>query len=342
MVRPAAEYTGNTEIKGLDTPSLIGALELQGLNSGGCAVEDGSVPGAAISLEREVGCKGRTSPTFFITSQRSGAPLGGEARSALFQSYFDRWSPNAVKYIAAFNPLLADLNSAHQPTEIAYRKGVEIYLTNYYAKSNPMITAGEDGIAVLLKAFAQGGEASSIDGFGLRHPTQSAFTQLLLANNSYWAAISGSSLSASIDDAFADLGITADEFTINPNIGQEICARMGMLEMIAEGKITDCENSYNTAFDIRMISMFNALDDRQDDLLKWLVPKMFALYAPQQTEAAVALPPVQKQLQVKSTKPVQQQTKAPAKSAPIQPKQVVPVAAPQVDDDRPVNSFKQR
>jgi len=79
--------------------------------------------------------------------------------------------------------------------------------------------------------------------------------------------------------AFNNLGIDSNAFGMEVSMGASACIGLNHLEAITERTDLVCMPSEQyTSFDIAMITLFAQLDERQDVLLKWLVPHMFELY----------------------------------------------------------------
>lgn len=288
-----------TEIFGLDTQSLIGSLELLGIDSDGWRVNKSRVQDSPAMIERDVYFSGKI--PFFWAGLKSyfGKSKEPVQVSALRDNNIRFWSKDAVYYLAAFNPLLIELNEAG---EAGYRKSVSEFFKAHYANQKnesyetKFSTPFEEGIQVLLEGFALAGKASrvsdvtrSIDIFAKRRTGQKAFVLLLEANESYWVAKNGDPKSAPLilEKAFENMEIGAD--------GATSCMGLNLLEEIAEGTELVCTSSqHRTSFDIAMIHMFQELDERQDELLKWLMPHMLELYQKTAVQEIEELPKLKK------------------------------------------------
>ncbi|MDO8528066.1 MAG: hypothetical protein Q7T03_10330 [Deltaproteobacteria bacterium] len=294
----------STEIFGLDTPSLAGSLELLGIDSEKWRVRKSGVKDSPAMLERDVYFSG--GKPFSWSCSDPGEPA---EVAALRDNYIHLWSRDAVYYLAAFNPLLGELNDVEKSDKFfteaqKYRGRVADFFKGRYQKMHSSAsydkkyaTPLEDGVGVLLEGFALGGEASkesdvtrSIEIFVKRRPGQRSFARLLEANKNYWKATRANPDKAPtiLAKAFENLGISAED--------ANTCVGLNMLEAIAARSDQICASGeYNTSFDIAMIHMFKELDDRQDVLLKWLVPHMFALqketYQPTAAPEVVAFVP---------------------------------------------------
>lgn len=276
--------TTKTEIFGLDTQSLIGSLELLGIDSTEWRVKKARVKDAPAMIERDVYFAGKIPflwgglKNWFTWKPKEPAQL-----TALRDNNIHLWSKDAVYYLAAFNPLLIELNEAKATV---YRTSVSDFFKAHYENDGDKFgdtkysTPFEEGIQVLLEGFALGGQASkisdvteSIEIFTNRRTGQRAFALLLEANESYWVAKNGDPKSAPLilERAFENLDIRS--------AGATACMSLNLLEAIAEKTELVCTSSeHRTSFDIAMIHLFQELDDRQDELLKWLVPHMLELY----------------------------------------------------------------
>lgn len=311
-----------TEVFGLDTQSLTGALQLRGIDSDEWCVKALRVKDSPAVLERDVYFTGET-PFFWGGFKSIFSQSKEPVQVTELRDYNIRfWSRDAVYYLAAFNPFLIEINEDKRAGGIStepqkYRKSVSDFFKAHYEKYEKAdsdmsySTPSEDGVGILLEGFALGGDPSkvsevsaSIKFFREKRPGQKSFALFLEANKIYWLAtkIDAAQASAMIEDAFKKMGFSSGDFVDNAN-KDNACTSVNLLEEIAEENEMVCASSENrTSFDLAMIQMFTELDDRQDVLLKWLVRHMVELYgqpvilpsaivpAPEQVVAAVAKP----------------------------------------------------